>query len=217
MSKPLVAYYRVSTREQGKSGLGIDAQSIKHLNRCLLALIIHLLSSYITGINVLGPRIFTQTETPHTLTEVTGPVFERKIVDVKAFDLTKQHSGEPVGERIVVSGRVLDENGRLAPACDRLELYVIDHDGQHMDRRQPQDIHVPLYNNGIGPGAARAVHYRIQVPKDAKGSIVLSAGVHYRKFSRDYETFSLGPSYPSLPVTTLASGRTSTATGISPV
>ena len=21
-----------------------------------------------------------------------------------------------------------------------------------MDRRQPQDIHVPLYNNGIGPG-----------------------------------------------------------------
>jgi len=26
MSKPLVAYYRVSTREQGRSGLGIDAQ-----------------------------------------------------------------------------------------------------------------------------------------------------------------------------------------------
>jgi DNA invertase Pin-like site-specific DNA recombinase len=26
MTKPLVAYYRVSTREQGKSGLGIDAQ-----------------------------------------------------------------------------------------------------------------------------------------------------------------------------------------------
>ncbi|HEV2063149.1 MAG TPA: tetratricopeptide repeat protein, partial [Thermoanaerobaculia bacterium] len=100
---------------------------------------------------------------------------------------------------------VLDENGRLDPACDRLELYVVDHDGQHMDRRQPQDIHVPLYNNGIGPGAARAVHYRIQVPKDVKGSIVLSAGVHYRKFSRDYTTFSLGAASPSLPVTTLAS------------
>ena len=26
MSKPLVAYYRVSTREQGRSGLSIDAQ-----------------------------------------------------------------------------------------------------------------------------------------------------------------------------------------------
>jgi drug/metabolite transporter superfamily protein YnfA len=104
---------------------------------------------------------------------------------------------------------ILDENGRLDPACDRLELYVVDHDGRHMDRRQPQDIHVPLYNNGIGPGAARAVHYRVQVPKDAKGSIVLAAGVHYRKFSRDYTTFSLGPSSPSLPVTTLASDEIS--------
>ena len=63
---------------------------------------------------------------------------------------------------------------------------------------------MPLYNNGIGPGAARVVHYRVAVPKDAKGGIVLSSGVHYRKFSRDYATFSLGASSPSLPVTTLA-------------
>jgi Tfp pilus assembly protein PilF len=100
---------------------------------------------------------------------------------------------------------VLDAAGRLDPAADMLSLLVIDHDGKHMDRRQPQDIHVPLYNNGIGPGAARVVHYRLRVPNDARGSITLSAGIHYRKFSRDYETFSLGASFPSLPVTTLAS------------
>jgi tetratricopeptide repeat protein/cytochrome c554/c'-like protein len=100
---------------------------------------------------------------------------------------------------------VLDASDRLDPAADMLSLLVIDHDGKHMDRRQPQDIHVPLYNNGIGPGADRVVHYRIRVPEDVKGSISLSAGVHYRKFSRDYETFSLGASFPSLPVTTLAS------------
>ena len=73
-----------------------------------------------------------------------------------------------------------------------------------MDRRQPQDIHVPLYNNAIGPGAARAVHYRVKIPDDAKDFVELSAGAHYRKFSRDYTTFSLGASAPSLPVTTLA-------------
>jgi Flp pilus assembly protein TadD len=81
----------------------------------------------------------------------------------------------------------------------------MDQDGSHMDRRQPQDIRVPLYNNGIGPGAARVVHYRVTVPGDARGSITLSAGTHYRKFTRDYTTFSLGAASPSLPVTTLAS------------
>jgi protocatechuate 3,4-dioxygenase, beta subunit len=52
---------------------------------------------------------------PHTVTEITGPVFGLEIGDVKACDLTRQHSGEPLGERIIVSGRVLDENSRPVP------------------------------------------------------------------------------------------------------
>ena len=76
-----------------------------------------------------------------------------------------------------------------------------------MDRRQPQDIHTTLYSNQIGPGAARVVHYRVRVPEDASGAIELAAGVNYRKFSRDYTTFSLGAAHPSLPVTTLAEDR----------
>ena len=100
---------------------------------------------------------------------------------------------------------VLDASGRLDPAADRLSQVVIDHGGGHMDRRQPEDIHVPLYNNAIGPGAARVVHYRLKVPEDARGFVEISAGAHYRKFSRDYTTFSLGAAQPSLPVTTLAS------------
>ena len=106
--------------------------------------------------------------------------------------------------RFFASG-LLDRQGRLDPAADRLSAFLIDHDGQPMDRRQPQDIHTTLYNNGIPPGAARVVHYRVRVPQDARGSVELSAGVQYRKFSRDYETFSLGAGFDSLPVTTLAS------------
>jgi Flp pilus assembly protein TadD len=102
---------------------------------------------------------------------------------------------------------VLDGEGRLDPAADMLSNFVVSHDGDHMDRRQPQDIHVPLYNNAIGPGAARVVHYRVTVPRDAKGPVTLAAGVHYRKFSRDYTTFSLGAAAASLPVTTLAEDR----------
>jgi tetratricopeptide (TPR) repeat protein len=99
---------------------------------------------------------------------------------------------------------VLDAAGRLDAAADRLATLVIDEFGEHMDRRQPQDIRVPLYNNGIGPGAARVVHYRVTVPKDAKGPVTLSAGTHYRKFSRDYTTFTLGAGSAPMPVTTLA-------------
>src|SRR6202051_2497401 len=51
---------------------------------------------------------------PYTLSEVTGPSFDSFAIDVKASALTRQHAGEPLGERIVVSGRVLDEDGRPA-------------------------------------------------------------------------------------------------------
>lgn len=49
---------------------------------------------------------------PQTLTELTGPVFGYGDVKPGDADLTKQHAGEPIGERIVVTGRVLDENAR---------------------------------------------------------------------------------------------------------
>ena len=49
---------------------------------------------------------------PHTLTELTGPVFGHETVRPADADLTAQHAGEPLGERIVVTGRVLDEIGR---------------------------------------------------------------------------------------------------------
>jgi protocatechuate 3,4-dioxygenase, beta subunit len=42
----------------------------------------------------------------------SGPVFGEDAIDPNDADLTAQHEGEPLGERIVVSGRVLDEDGR---------------------------------------------------------------------------------------------------------
>ena len=49
---------------------------------------------------------------PQTLSELTGPVFGRDILGPLDHDLTRQHEGEPLGERIIVTGRVLDEDGR---------------------------------------------------------------------------------------------------------
>jgi protocatechuate 3,4-dioxygenase beta subunit len=52
---------------------------------------------------------------PHTLSELTGPVYGHDSIRPGEEDLTKQHAGEPLGERIVVHGRVLDEDGRGVP------------------------------------------------------------------------------------------------------
>jgi protocatechuate 3,4-dioxygenase beta subunit len=52
---------------------------------------------------------------PHTLTELTGPVYGHESVLEGDSDLTRGHVGEPLGERIIVSGRVTDEDGRPIP------------------------------------------------------------------------------------------------------
>ena len=49
---------------------------------------------------------------PQTLSEITGPVFGHGEIAAGENDLTCRHKGEPIGERMIVSGRVLDENGR---------------------------------------------------------------------------------------------------------
>jgi len=52
---------------------------------------------------------------PHTLSEVTGPVYGHEDIREGDNDLTTQHAGEPQGERIIVTGRVLDSNGHAVP------------------------------------------------------------------------------------------------------
>src|SRR5262245_20419713 len=52
---------------------------------------------------------------PQTLSEITGPVYGHSDALAEEADLTKQHGGEPLGERIIVTGRVMDESGRPVP------------------------------------------------------------------------------------------------------
>jgi protocatechuate 3,4-dioxygenase, beta subunit len=52
---------------------------------------------------------------PHTLSELTGPVYGHESVRPGDDDLTTQHAGTPLGERIIVHGHVLDEDARPVP------------------------------------------------------------------------------------------------------
>jgi protocatechuate 3,4-dioxygenase beta subunit len=86
---------------------------------------------------------------PHGLTEITGPSFEAAVAPVRACDLTSQHSGPPTGERIVVAGRVLDEDGRpLRRAL--VEVWQANAAGRYLHAVDQHDA--PLDPNFSGAG-----------------------------------------------------------------
>jgi len=86
---------------------------------------------------------------PHTLTERTGPVFGHGIVAANDSNLTAQHPGQPLGERIIVHGRVLDEDGR--PVRDALvEVWQANAAGRYHHRVDQH--HAPLDPNFTGCG-----------------------------------------------------------------
>ena len=88
---------------------------------------------------------------PHTLTELTAPVFGESALLETDGDLTRQHAGEPIGERVIVSGRVLGGDGR--PLAGQLvEIWQANASGRY---RHDIDQHAaPIDPNFSGAGRA---------------------------------------------------------------
>jgi protocatechuate 3,4-dioxygenase, beta subunit len=83
--------------------------------------------------------------------ELWAPCFGHRDVDDAEADLTIQRAGEPIGERITVSGRVLDGDGR--PVAHQLvEIWQANAAGRYWHQR---DRHpAPLDPNFVGAGRA---------------------------------------------------------------
>jgi protocatechuate 3,4-dioxygenase beta subunit len=87
----------------------------------------------------------------HTLTEVTGPVFGPGAVGELDHDLTRQHAGEPLGERIIVHGRVIETGGRPVPDA-LIEVWQANAAGRYRHRVDRHEA--PLDPNFTGTGRA---------------------------------------------------------------
>ena len=87
---------------------------------------------------------------PATATESSGPRFSGEVLYPNHADLTKQvEGGEPLGERIIVTGRVLDENGEPL-AGTLVELWQCNAAGRY---HHPVDVHdAPLDPHFRGGG-----------------------------------------------------------------
>jgi protocatechuate 3,4-dioxygenase beta subunit len=86
-----------------------------------------------------------------SLSELTGPLYGHEAVGELDHDLTRNavRNGEPLGERIVVTGRVLGEDGRPVPDT-LLEIWQANAAGRYIHEADRHDA--PLDPNFLGAG-----------------------------------------------------------------
>lgn len=86
---------------------------------------------------------------PQSLSEVTGPAFGPAFVRQHDNDLTAGHGGQPIGERILVTGRVLDENGRPVPDA-LIEIWQANAAGRYLHKGDQHDAPLDPHFSGEG-------------------------------------------------------------------
>ncbi|UCC56730.1 MAG: tetratricopeptide repeat protein, partial [Gammaproteobacteria bacterium] len=120
------------------------------------------------------------------------------------IDVTASSNGRVIGR----SGS-RDAEGRIDPWSYFVNSYVLDSEGNRIDRRNGQDIFVTLYNHQIPPGAAAVVHYLLEVPANIDGAVQIEASLNYRKFDTTYLRYLQGDAFTEndLPITVMASDR----------
>ena len=86
---------------------------------------------------------------PQTLSEITGPVHGYGDIGPLDHDLTSQHADAPLGERIIVEGRVLDDDARPLPGA-LVEVWQANAAGRYAHAGDDHDA--PLDPNFSGAG-----------------------------------------------------------------
>jgi tetratricopeptide (TPR) repeat protein len=120
------------------------------------------------------------------------------------------------GERVIGRSGGRGPHGEVDPWSHFVNVYMLDREGNRIDRRNPQDIFTPLYNHQIPPGAGQAVHFQFTVPDDQSGPLDVEVTLQYRKFDTIYLNYVYGTNYTAgapfqitndLPITAIASDR----------
>ncbi len=129
------------------------------------------------------------------------------------------------GDRVIGRSGALDprHGNEVDPWSHFVNVFMLDKNGNRIDRRNAADIFTPLYNHQIPPGAAQTVHYALDIPEDITQPVTVEIKLQYRKFDQRYMEFiaqevaQLGvklrgaeagsPYRNELPIMTLASDR----------
>lgn len=95
------------------------------------------------------------------------------------------------GERVIGRSGGIDaaQGNSVDPWAHFVNVFMLDREGNRINRRNPQDIFTPLYNHQIPPGAAASLHYGLRVPNDVAAPITVEVKLQYRKFDTEYMQF----------------------------
>ncbi len=107
-----------------------------------------------------------------------------------------------------VSGQ-LNDRDEVDRRAHFINSFLVDRDGRRIDRRNVQDVLMPLYDHQISPGAAQVVHHRLAVPSDVSSPVTVQVRVLYRKFDETFRHL--------ISKTAVASGRPISNDGALPV
>lgn len=164
-------------------------------------------------------------------TRKIGHFFPAGTVD--AFDVWLEFSARDAKGRLLASSGAVGDNGAVDRSAHFYRSYLLDGEGNAINKRNAWQARSVLYVHLIPPGAADTVHYLVNIPRHAEGPIALYCRLNYRKFSDAYTRFSFGVAraglagvsfdrreyvadpkkVPALPVVTLATASVRVALG----
>ena len=132
-----------------------------------------------------------------------------------AFTQGTADSNEPwidvtvrMGDRVIGRSGGVDGDGRVDPWSKFLNVWMLDREGRRIDRRNVQDIFVPLYDHQVPAGGAELTRYSFRTPDVIDAPITVTVAVRYRKFTQSYADRVLGAGAArAMPVLTLATAR----------
>jgi tetratricopeptide (TPR) repeat protein len=129
-------------------------------------------------------------------TRKIGHFFPAGTVD--SFDVWLEFSARDAKGRLLASSGTVKDNGPVDRSAHFYRSYLLDAEGNAINKRNAWQARSVFYVRLIPPGAADTVHYLVNIPKDAEGPITFEAKLNYRKFTDAYTRFAFGTAKPGL-------------------
>jgi tetratricopeptide (TPR) repeat protein len=129
-------------------------------------------------------------------TRKIGHFFPAGTVD--GYDVWLEFQARDANGRVLAwSGRVAEDGrGPVDRGAHFYKSYLIDEQGNPINKRNAWQARSVFYVRLIPPGADDTVHYLVDIPRDAAGPVTLEAKLNYRKFTDYYTRFSFGAAKP---------------------